>query len=73
MNSPRRSLPVIGFDFAGGKINVPGSGNAPISFTAVSDIVRYIGYVLTSLPKEKIENRTFRIEGSKNVSNILIL
>ena len=73
MDSCRRFLPVIGFDFAGGKVNVPGSGNAPISFTAVPDIVRYVGYVLTSLPREKIENRTFRIEGSNNVSRIFIL
>lgn len=57
-----------GFDFANGKVTIWGSGDNDISFTSQPDVARYVGYVLTKLPREKLENRAFYIEGDRIVS-----
>ena len=59
---------LFGFDIAGGKINIKGSGKPLITFTARPDIASYLAYVLTSLPREKLEWRSFCIEGDRIVS-----
>jgi len=61
--------PVFGFDFANGKVTIPGLGNTPISFTGRPDIARYIGFVFTSLPAEKLEWKVFRLEGERTTFN----
>ena len=66
---------VFGFDFANGKVTVPGLGDTPISFTGRSDAARYIGFVFTNLPAEKLEWKVFRLEGERTVgiTRILVL
>ncbi len=44
-----------------------GSGEAPISWTSIPDIGRFVAHVLTALPKNDLEWRTFRIEGDRHV------
>lgn len=61
----------FGFDIAGGKIDIKGVGNAPVSFTTREDIASYLAYVLTSLPKKSLEWRAFRIEGDRLVSTCI--
>jgi hypothetical protein len=56
-----------------GKVTVPGIGDAPISFTGRSDIARYVGFVFTDLPVEKLEWKVFRLEGERTVRVISIL
>ena len=56
-----------------GKVTVPGVGDALISFTGRSDIARYVGFVFTDLPVEKLEWKVFRLEGERAVRLIFIL
>lgn len=63
----------FGFDFANGKVTVPGLGDTPITFTGRPDVARYIGFVFTNLPAEKLEWRVFRLEGERTVGAIHIL
>ena len=58
----------FGFDIAGGKIVIKGSGKPFVSFTTREDIASYLAFVLTSLPREKLEWRAFGIEGDRAVS-----
>jgi len=58
--------PFIGFDFKNGKVTFGGSGEAPISWTSIPDIGRFVVHVLTALPKNDLEWRTFRIEGDRH-------
>ncbi|KAL5492388.1 hypothetical protein ACEPAI_3835 [Sanghuangporus weigelae] len=62
----------IGFDFTNGKITVPGEGTSTISWTTRHDIGRFVAYVLTQLPKEKLEWKIFRIEGDRTSFNQII-
>ncbi|EJD07570.1 NAD-binding protein [Fomitiporia mediterranea MF3/22] len=55
----------IGFDFVNGKIVIPGSGTADISWTSLRDVARFVAHALTALPKDKIEGHHFRIEGDR--------
>ncbi len=57
----------LGLDLNGGNVAVGLDGNALNSFTAQSDIGRYVAYVLTNLPRSKIEWRVFRIESERKV------
>ena len=68
-DNPRFVGKLFGFDIAGGKINIKGSGTPLITFTARPDIGSYLAYVLTSLPREKLEWRSFCIEGDRVVSS----
>ncbi|KAJ7060989.1 hypothetical protein C8F01DRAFT_1058288 [Mycena amicta] len=53
------------------KINVVGKGEAPISFTSVSDIAGFVVHVLTTLPSVELENKTLRLEGERFKANEL--
>lgn len=57
----------LDLDLKSGNVAIGLDGNALNSFTAQSDIGRYVGYVLTNLPRSKIEWRIFRIEGERKV------
>lgn len=46
---------------------ISGSGDAPITFTARSDVVRFIAHTLVHLPAHELNNRVFRIEGERTV------
>ncbi|KAL5531648.1 hypothetical protein ACEPAG_4525 [Sanghuangporus baumii] len=56
---------LFGFDFANGKITVPGTGDAPLSWTTRPDIGRFVAHVLTALPKERLEWKTYKIEADR--------
>ncbi|TFK64331.1 NAD(P)-binding protein [Pluteus cervinus] len=47
------------------KVNIIGKGTAPISFTAMSDIAGFVAHVLTTQPREKVENKIARLEGDR--------
>ncbi|KAL5492389.1 hypothetical protein ACEPAI_3836 [Sanghuangporus weigelae] len=55
----------FGFDFVNGKIRVSGTGDAPLSWTTRLDIGRFVAHVLTALPKERLEWKTFKIEADR--------
>ena len=63
----------FGFDFANGKVTVPGLGDTLITFTGRPDVARYIGFVFTNLPAEKLEWKVFRLEGDRTVGTTQIL
>ncbi|KAJ6522344.1 hypothetical protein DFH09DRAFT_1191722 [Mycena vulgaris] len=48
-----------------GKIRIVGTGEAPVSFTALEDIAGFVAHVLTTLPPAELENRIFRLEGDR--------
>jgi len=48
-------------------VTVGGDGDKQISFTSRADIARYISYVLTHLPAEQLNNRSFCIAGDNKV------
>jgi hypothetical protein len=50
-----------------GKVSVGGDGDKQIPYTSRTDIARYISYVLTHLPTEQLENRSFRLTGDTKV------
>lgn len=62
----------LGLDIRNGKASVGGDGNTPISWTTSPDIARFVVYVLTSLPASKLEWQTFRIEGERAVSPVVL-
>ncbi|KAF9779857.1 NAD-P-binding protein [Thelephora terrestris] len=64
--------PFFGFDFANGKVTVPGLGDTPISFTGRPDIARYVGFVFTNLPAEKLEWKVFHVEGERTSFNAVL-
>jgi hypothetical protein len=61
-------LPNFGFDLKNGKINIQGEGNAQLSTTSMTDVSRFVVHVLTTLPREQLENVSFHIEGDRIVS-----
>jgi hypothetical protein len=65
-------IPYFGFDLAGGKITVNGSGDAKISTTSLADVAYFVAYVLTALPKDKLENATFTLQGDVIVSLLFV-
>jgi len=65
-------VPFLGFDLPNGKAAVGGSGDTLISFTARSDIARFVAHVLTSLPVSHLENKIFRIEGERTSFNAIL-
>lgn len=65
-------IPFFGFDLVNGKVNVPGIGDTPISFTGRPDVARYVAFVFTNLPVEKLEWKTFRMEGERSTWNKLL-
>jgi hypothetical protein len=61
-------FPYFGFDLNNGKINVQGEGNSQMSTTSINDVARFAVHVLTTLPREQLENVSFHIEGDRIVS-----
>lgn len=51
------------------KVNIVGSGDVPISFTATEDVGGFVAYALTTLPFHHIRNATFRLEGHRLTLN----
>ncbi|TFK48166.1 NAD-binding protein [Heliocybe sulcata] len=64
--------PFFGWDFANGKVFIRGRGDAPVSFTHRRDIGRFVAYVVTQLPREQVEWKTFRIEGDRKSWNEIV-
>jgi len=62
-------LPSLGLDVTSGKVCVGGDGNKQIPFTSRTDIARYISYVLTHLPAEQLNNRSFNVAGDTKSLN----
>ncbi|KAI0047507.1 NAD-P-binding protein [Auriscalpium vulgare] len=63
-------VPFVELDIKSGKVGVGGDGNAPITFTSIPDIARFLGYILTSLPAEKLTNLPIvRLEGDRKSFN----
>ena len=60
----RRSL---GLDVTSGKVYVSGDDNKQVPFTSRPDIARYLSNVLTHLPAEQLNNRSFKIAGDTKV------
>lgn len=54
-------------DLKSGNVTAGLDGNALNSFTAQPDIGRFVAYVLTNLPVEKLEWQIFRIEAERKV------
>ena len=59
----------MGLNFATGEFPIPGSGTADVSWTTAEDVAKFVAFALTTLSREKIEWRLFRIEGDRMVSN----
>jgi hypothetical protein len=58
----------LGFDLKGGKISINGQGDGQISTTSIEDVVHFVSYVLTTLPKEQLENAKLTLQGDVIVS-----
>ena len=58
-------------DVTSGKVSVGGDGNTRVPFTTRPDVARYVSYVLTHLPPEQLENRSFAIAGDNKVTSNL--
>lgn len=48
-----------------GKVNIVGSGDVPFSTTALADFAPFVAYALTTFPVSKLQNATYRLEGSR--------
>ncbi|KAF8214296.1 hypothetical protein K438DRAFT_1750355 [Mycena galopus ATCC 62051] len=57
-------LPFIA-SYADGKITIIGKGDAPISYTSLTDVAGFVAYVLTAVPSAQLENRILRLEGDR--------
>jgi hypothetical protein len=60
-------IPMLGLDFKSGKVAINGSGDTELSTTSLSDVADFVTYTLVTLPKEKLENVKFTIQGDKIV------
>ncbi|KAJ7628208.1 hypothetical protein DFH06DRAFT_1442109 [Mycena polygramma] len=56
---------LTGYHGEGGKFAIVGKGEAPVSFTAISDVAGFVAHILTTLPASQLENRVFRLEGER--------
>ncbi|KAI0052800.1 NAD(P)-binding protein [Auriscalpium vulgare] len=62
--------PFLDLDIKSGKVSVGGDGNAANTFTSLPDIARFLGYILTSLPAEKLTSLpVLRLEGERKSFN----
>ncbi|KAH9037643.1 NAD-P-binding protein [Lactarius pseudohatsudake] len=62
-------VPFLDLDVTSGKVSIGGDGSKPLPFTSRPDIARYISYVLTHLPVDQLENRSFTITGDTKSFN----
>ncbi|KAI0300693.1 NAD-P-binding protein [Multifurca ochricompacta] len=61
--------PALGLDVTSGKVTVGGDGNTKNPFTSRVDIARYVSYILTRLPAEQLNNRSFTMAGDTKSFN----
>ncbi|KDQ62724.1 hypothetical protein JAAARDRAFT_171316 [Jaapia argillacea MUCL 33604] len=64
--------PYFGWDLSHNKVTISGEGNTPVSWTTRRDVARFISHASTALPREKVEWRTFRIEGDRQTLNQIV-
>ena len=57
----------LDLDILSGKVTIAEDGNKQISFTSRADIARYVSFVLTHVPVERLKNRSFTIAGDNKV------
>ena len=57
----------LSLDIVKGKVSLGGDGSKRIPFTSRPDIARYVSYVLTHLPADQLENRSFAMAGDTKV------
>lgn len=60
----------FGWNFETGKIDIGGKGDALVTFTARSDVIRFLGHVLVNVPASKLEWTKFSLEGQRTVRPI---
>ncbi|KAJ7246109.1 hypothetical protein B0H12DRAFT_1187384 [Mycena haematopus] len=61
-------IPMI-TNLTGGKMEIIGKGDTPISFTSLGDIAGFMAHVLTTLPPSQLENRILRLQGARATWN----
>jgi hypothetical protein len=64
---------LLDLDVLSGKVTIAGDGNKQISFTSRADIARYVSFVLTHMPAERLKNQSFTIAGDNKVRRPIIL
>ncbi|KAH9065089.1 NAD-P-binding protein [Lactarius deliciosus] len=64
-------VPFMDLDVTSGKVSIGGDGSKLIPFTSRPDVARYISYVLTHLPVDQLENRSFTLTGDTKSFNEL--
>ena len=57
----------LDLDVLSGNVTIAGDGNKQISFTSRADIARYVSFVLTHTPVERLQSRSFIIAGDNKV------
>ncbi|KAI0067604.1 NAD-P-binding protein [Artomyces pyxidatus] len=62
-------VPLLRLDVKGGKAEVGGDGNSPMTFTSRPDLARFVVYTLTKLPVSTLEYKVFSIEGDRKSFN----
>jgi len=65
-------IPYMDLDIANGKISVGGDGSKRIPFTSRTDIARFVSYVLTHLPADQLNNRSFSMAGDNKSFNEIV-
>ena len=66
-----KSTRYLGLDIANGKVSLGGDGSKRNQFTSRPDIARYVSYVLTHLPADQLNNRSFTLAGDIKVRAFL--
>ena len=61
----------LSLDIAKGKVSLGGDGSKRNQFTSRPDIARYVSYVLTHLPADQLNNRSFTLAGDIKVRAFL--
>jgi len=54
------------------KVTITGDGKAPISFTGLQDVARWVSHVTTTVPLRDLSNKVLPIEGSRHNWNEII-
>ncbi|KAI0294070.1 NAD-P-binding protein [Multifurca ochricompacta] len=61
--------PAFGLDVTSGKVSIGGKGDRQNPYTSRVDIARYVSYILTRLPAEQLNNRSFTMVGDRKSFN----
>jgi len=57
--------PFLNLDLKSGKVKAGGDGEKKMTFTSRLDIARFVAHAVIALPSPDLQNKTFRIEGSR--------